>query len=283
MTAPTHVAFAVALGLFGGAPSYALPILAGGAILPDIDHPQSALGRIFFFLSIPLNRAAGHRRTVHGFALWGVCTACGLIWEPLAWIGAGALSHVFLDCLNVSGVQALAPFSERVCVLFRRQWRIVTGSRQELVLMCVLGALAWSGGYIGSMGGMRAMIGVLTGSYKIAHQQLKSAGLEQCEIEGRLRFPTGEIVEGRWLCIGTEGTGMALEYEGRILHAPRQAELLRARLKKTGRRWNTAKIGGFARAKRPLYFYDGKEWGKAMENGIIHGHALGERIEIEQL
>jgi hypothetical protein len=99
----------------------ALGLMAGGALFPDIDHPQSAMGRVLFFLSIPLNRYVGHRRTFHGFFLWSLVAVAGIFWMPLFWIGLGALSHVFIDALNVSGVQALMPFSEKVCVLFPEQ------------------------------------------------------------------------------------------------------------------------------------------------------------------
>ena len=178
MIAPTHIAFAVACGTLAGGSSLALKLLAAGALLPDVDHPQSALGRIFFFVSIPLNRYCGHRRTVHGFALWGAVATIGVVWPPSFWLGLGALSHIFLDALNISGVQALMPFSEKVCVLFSRKWRFVTGSKNELFLLIILGAIAWSGGYISSLGGIRTLVGVLTGSYQIACQQY----LDQDEI-----------------------------------------------------------------------------------------------------
>jgi inner membrane protein len=100
MTAPTHVAFAVACGMLGGSPASAVGLMAGGALLPDLDHPQSAIGRVLFFLSIALNRYAGHRRTFHGFFLWSLVALAGIVWTPLFWIGLGALSHVFIDALN---------------------------------------------------------------------------------------------------------------------------------------------------------------------------------------
>jgi inner membrane protein len=131
MIAPTHVAFAVALGMVSGAPTSTLGLLAGGALLPDLDHHQSTIGRILFFISIPLNKLVGHRRTFHGFFLWSIISLAGIFYNPLLWIGLGALSHVFIDCLNVMGVQALMPFSEKVCVLFDRKYRIHSGSRKE--------------------------------------------------------------------------------------------------------------------------------------------------------
>ena len=85
MTAPTHIAFAMACGLLSGSPAFAIKLLAGGALLPDIDHPQSAIGRIFFFISYPLNRTFGHRRHVHSLVVWIPFTIAGFFfYKPIA-------------------------------------------------------------------------------------------------------------------------------------------------------------------------------------------------------
>lgn len=285
MIAPTHVAFAVALGTLGGAPEHALKLMAGGSLLPDLDHPQSSLGRIFFFLSIPLNKYLGHRQSFHGFPLWGVFTLLGIFYQPLLWIGLGAVSHVFIDSLNVNGVQGLAPFSEKSCVLVKRNWRFYAGSREELFLMCALGILAWSGGYIGSMGGLRGLLSVLTGSYQIAYQQYTGAGRKVCYIKGKLRSPSGNISEGRWLVLGKEGSGqMSLaiwdEKQERILHVPKKFELLRARLVKTEKTWNGLEINGWARTRKEAFFFDGKKWIHASPDSMVFG-AVVSREELE--
>jgi inner membrane protein len=85
MTVGTHAAFAASIALICGASPSSLPLLALGSALPDIDHPQSFLGRIFFFLSIPLNKKFGHRRAFHGYPLWGFILALALVWEPFLW------------------------------------------------------------------------------------------------------------------------------------------------------------------------------------------------------
>lgn len=65
MTAPTHIAFAVASALIGGVESKTvIGLIAGGALLPDIDHPQSAIGRVFFFSLI---RLIGYSAIVHSY------------------------------------------------------------------------------------------------------------------------------------------------------------------------------------------------------------------------
>jgi membrane-bound metal-dependent hydrolase YbcI (DUF457 family) len=283
MMAPTHAAFAVALGMLGGANPLTLKLLAAGSLLPDIDHPQSAMGRVFFFFSVPLNKYFGHRRTIHGIALWAALSAVGLVWEPALWLAIGAISHVFLDCLNVSGVQALMPFSERVCVLFDHKWRMVAGSRGELFLLCALGLVAWSGGYIGSTGGLRAMIGNLTGSYKIAYQQYEREGLTKCALEGKIRYQAGIIEEGRWLIVGREGgQGLAIwdDKRRRIMHIPKEGVFLRARLRKEGRAWDSARIEGWAETQGPVYYYDGKQWRFADTGDVVLGWVIGERLSL---
>lgn len=283
MTAPTHVAFAVACGMLGGSPASALGLLAGGALLPDIDHPQSALGRVLFFISIPLNKFFGHRKTVHGVFAWGIVALAGFFWQPLFWVGLGALSHVFIDALNVSGVQALMPFSEKVLVMFARKWRIVTGSRKELVLLVLFGMVAWSGHHVGSMGGMRALFAALVGSYDMAYQKFLECDTKICHLEGKLRHQDGRTETGKWKIIGKEGSGLALwdEEDKRILHVPQEAEFLRVKLRVTKERWDTMRLAGWAKTKSPAYFYDGSKWKYAEPGDTVFGYVLAQRLEIE--
>ena len=287
MIAPTHIAFAVACGTVGGASPLALKLLALGSLLPDLDHPQSSIGRIFFFFSIPLNRAFGHRRTIHGFALWGVVALTGYFsWQPILWLGLGALSHVFIDCLNVAGVHSLLPFSERVCVLFSRNWRFAVGSRNELVFLVVVGLFAWAGAYIGSIGGFRALIGVLTNSPRIAYTRYLGMGQQVCFFEGVLRHRDGRLEEGSWLVIGQEGMeGLAVldKSRGKIIHTPEQAEFLRARLKTTDQSWQTMALTGWAKTNQEAFFYDGKGWHYARPGAIVYGWILGRELDVVTL
>jgi inner membrane protein len=260
MTAPTHIAFAASLGLLCGVDGIQLKLLAGGALLPDLDHPQSALGRVFFFASLPLNTWLGHRRTWHGLPLWGVITLGGFVWSPAWWIALGAISHILLDALNTSGVQLFMPFSERICVLFSRRYRFPSGSRQELVLLVVLGSLGCAGGYLGSIGGTQALLGALTGSYDIAYRQYVGKGLQVCDLVGRLRGITGEVREGQWEIIGVEGGGLALWDGERIVHVPEQGKFLRCRLVCRQEYWQASRLAGVATTQTAVFFFDGRRW-----------------------
>ncbi|MBF0233775.1 MAG: metal-dependent hydrolase, partial [Desulfamplus sp.] len=206
MTGPTHIAIAVSCGVIAGSPQSGLALLAGGALLPDLDHPQSFIGRVFFPVSVPLHSWLGHRGAFHSFWLWGLVSLVGwMIWDPLALLGVGAFIHVVSDCATVAGVRALEPWSSKLFVMFKREWRLKTGGRTELIVLLLFGLIAWGGGYIGATGGIMAMMGHLTGAPKIMIEQHRSAGLQKCFVAGKFRWNSGEIEEGRWLVIGSEG------------------------------------------------------------------------------
>jgi inner membrane protein len=67
MTLPTHFAFASVLylggaTLFGYRPdAVGWALAAVACLLPDVDLPTAKIGRLFWFLSGPLERRFGHR------------------------------------------------------------------------------------------------------------------------------------------------------------------------------------------------------------------------------
>jgi inner membrane protein len=285
MIAVTHGAFATAIGALCGVSKLSVGLMVVGSLLPDLDHPQSTVGRILFFISIPLNKKLGHRRAFHGYSLWGLVALVGLVWNPLLWIGLGALSHVYLDSYNVMGVQSLMPFSEKVLVLFDRKYRIVSGSRKELVFLVIFIVLAWGGGYIGSIGGIRSVLASAMGSYQMAYDQYLKEGTHICYMDGELRHGNGQIEEGRWLVIGKEGDqdGIAIwnEKDRRIIHTPNEAEFLSVKLKATEEEWETLKASGWVRIKSLSYFYDGKKWKYAEPGDTVFGYILTKDLVIE--
>ena len=286
MTGVTHIAFALACGSVVGVSSpIDLQLLACGSLLPDIDHPQSFAGRLFFFLSIPLHRIFGHRQSIHGFALWTAVAGVGFFWKPALLLGLGALSHIVIDCFSTSGVQALRPFSETVCVLFARKHRLNVGSRKELFLLVILSVVAWGAGYVGAMGGMRGVLGVLIGSPRIAFQQYVEAGTQISVMTGTLRHQDGRIEKGEWLMVGKEGEGgkFAIWDEGRkrLIHTPRDAKFLRAFLQTDeSLHWKTLALTGWARTKREAFFFDGEFWRHAAEGSIVFGWVMGKELEM---
>jgi inner membrane protein len=134
MMMPTHLA----AGLFSGAGAVAwlqvppVPtvwLLLGaliGALLPDIDHPKSWLGRRLPLLSLPLSAIFGHRGITHSLlAVVGVVWALQQAltqWNAIHhghwhWVGVGVavgyLSHLLGDFATHGGVPWLWPFKKR--------------------------------------------------------------------------------------------------------------------------------------------------------------------------
>lgn len=72
-------------------------------IVPDLDEPKSKFGKLFFFISIPLNSIFGHRTFTHSllFSLLAVIVIYPFTdwWVGLS-VGAGILAHIAGDMLT---------------------------------------------------------------------------------------------------------------------------------------------------------------------------------------
>jgi membrane-bound metal-dependent hydrolase YbcI (DUF457 family) len=92
-----------------------LAATAIGSLAPDIDHPQSTLGRPLFFVSYPMNATIGHRTGTHSFLALAFCTLAVLIAEAASYanIGYGFLvgyvAHIAADLLTIEGCALLYP------------------------------------------------------------------------------------------------------------------------------------------------------------------------------
>jgi inner membrane protein len=95
---------------------------AMGGLMPDIDHPQSALGRRLPLVSIPLSHLVGHRGVTHSLiavvAMLVLLPVAALIMDNrisflVAPICIGYLSHIAGDALTPSGVPLLWPKRKR--------------------------------------------------------------------------------------------------------------------------------------------------------------------------
>lgn len=89
-----------------------------GSLLPDIDHPQSYLGRRLRILSVPINKLFGHRGFTHSIfftLLLGIATAPWWAVNPLFFGGLllGYSSHLLADMTTPSGVPLLYPDKKR--------------------------------------------------------------------------------------------------------------------------------------------------------------------------
>lgn len=158
MMAHTHILFALFLVIVPGsllgmplAPLVLAPAVFG-ALLPDIDHPKSMVGRVTRPFSTLLGKTVGHRTLTHSlmglviFALLTVGLKGYFALPPSPFVGAvlGYASHILADMLNSSGVCLLFPFHEDRMSLLGR-FGIGTGTATEAVFTLVLvGAVSFS-------------------------------------------------------------------------------------------------------------------------------------------
>jgi len=166
MLAPTHSVFGIfatliILAVFGISVSMHWTIIVFailGAVLPDIDHQKSVIGKIFKFISIRLERKYGHRTITHSIIGWLIASfGFTLIIIPLSfipaitdvfplflmhrWIAAFSISyfsHIILDMMNKRGSQLFWPDPGRDVIPGNEKFRINSGSKIELVIFFVL-------------------------------------------------------------------------------------------------------------------------------------------------
>jgi inner membrane protein len=151
MVARSHVLIGLA-GWLVAAPGLHLPPLdavslglaAGGALLPDLDHPKSWVGRRTRPLSTLLAAVLGHRGLTHSalavFALAALLAHAGsrrgVVWPVVV----GYMSHLAADLLTARGLRLAWPL--------RRHWGVPlcrTGSPAEpLIVLTVCGLAVWS-------------------------------------------------------------------------------------------------------------------------------------------
>jgi len=176
MLAPTHSVFGIFLTLiflavFGIQLSLHWSIILVailGAIIPDIDHPRSVIGRTFPFISIPLERRYGHRTITHSFIGWffsSIVFSVAVVFisiiyaiimksvDPLRypltlsnpliarWIAAFSISyfsHLILDMFNPRGSQMFWPDTGRDVLPKNPKFRPESGSKEEIWIFIIL-------------------------------------------------------------------------------------------------------------------------------------------------
>ena len=114
-----------------------------GAVLADIDHPNSLVGRRFKRLSAFLKRKVGRRTLTH--SLLSVLLLASLLfvvdsneWQflfyPVLGLLLGHTSHIVLDMLTKQGVALFYPFIKKKKGL----GLISTGGYFEIIFSCIM-------------------------------------------------------------------------------------------------------------------------------------------------
>ena len=228
MTLGTHVAFAAVLylggaTLFGYKPDWISWALAAVAsLLPDIDLPPARIGRLFWFISVPLERRFGHRTLTHSAVLLLAVAALAL---PLWWIAplyfwavvGGYWSHLWLDMLNIRGIDLFWPSTLRVVAPGNRNWRLEVGSKGEMLLLSGLLVVATALVPLSQIG-FRDGLQRLLHNFDIAREQyLKQAGTHWYALELTATDNlTLQPVTGNFPVVGVWQNGLIVEREGEL-------------------------------------------------------------------
>jgi membrane-bound metal-dependent hydrolase YbcI (DUF457 family) len=273
MTAPTHLAFSLLCGSIGSTDYLASAACAIGSLLPDLDHPRSSIGRVFFFLSHPLNMRFGHRGLIHSFFLWTPLLIVGMIFKlhTIQWLAIGALSHVLIDCYNTSGVRAFTPFSDKSVVMFKRDWRVSAGSLGEIYVFILIALLLPAAHFTQSIGGWRKLTNLLIQSHKITVEEYTRAGTRICYVNGQFRWTDGRLEDVNWLIVGLEGQNLVYFDGTKLIHEDKHGQFLKSKLRQTDADWISVKLQGVGIVKTASFFYDGKKWYYALCGSKVMG------------
>lgn len=120
-----------------------LALAAGGALLPDIDHPNSWIGRRSRPVSTALAAILGHRGLTHSaIAVVGLTVLllhAGYRQAEVSALAVGYLSHLAADMLTPRGLRLAWPLQKNWGLPLCR-----TGSPMEGVIVALfVGGVAW--------------------------------------------------------------------------------------------------------------------------------------------
>ncbi len=229
MTAPTHIAFGLltvagsfslfSLPLHRNLPAVACAIL--GSVLPDIDSPNSYIGRVLPYASIPIERQWGHRTITH--SLLCMLALSVLIWPLLVWQPAchialllGYMSHIVADCATKSGVPLFYPHPAACVFPGSAKYRIKTGSMGENYLLIGLLLMLLVFIPILHMGGIWKSFRYLMATPSAAYADYRKADTETIlTFEGRWRH-TREHVRGEGVILDARPAMFWIIFNGQV-------------------------------------------------------------------
>ncbi|WP_396388742.1 metal-dependent hydrolase [Cytobacillus firmus] len=110
--------------------------LTFGSLLPDIDEPNSYIGKRSFGLASYVKRKYGHRGITHSLFIWSLLSLiCSFYPSPFTiGISLGYIFHLIGDFFSILSIPLFAPFSNyRPKIPFSYK----TGSRTETLLLYI--------------------------------------------------------------------------------------------------------------------------------------------------
>lgn len=152
MTGKTHIIGGIAASLaFAQITNYDPILLVGagvvGAVIPDICHSGSKIGRAFPALSKIINRLFGHRTFTHSLLFLALTAFLLKSFMTVEAISAGLLvgmiSHILLDMATKRGVKLFFPFKWTI----RFPVTATTGGTSEYFVFALLSLLTVYFGY----------------------------------------------------------------------------------------------------------------------------------------
>jgi inner membrane protein len=171
---------------------------------------------------VPLERRFGHRTLTHSAV--GLL-AVALLASPLGWIAplygwavlGGYGSHLWLDMLNVRGVDLFWPSPLRVVTPGNRNWRFQVGGKGEMILLAVLIGLTaalYPLSHIGFRDGLQALLQ----NFDIAREQFQRvAGTHWYALELTATDNlTLQPVTGKFPVVGVWQNGLIVERDGTL-------------------------------------------------------------------
>ena len=223
MRIQTHVAFGSAFyllsaGLANLPVSTELLLIASvGAVLPDVDAPESAVGQVTKPVSDKIAKRFGHRCFCH--SLLGLL-AFSLLILPLHYIASalflalvlGYLSHLLADSMTKQGVKLLWPADYWAVFPGREDFRIHTGTKAEnifLIFLLVCSLALYPIAKVGFMGELERVIGSIEFSFD-DYRGIAGDGKEAWLVGKIQENRTLEITKGKWQIISLYGKGYTL-------------------------------------------------------------------------
>jgi inner membrane protein len=236
VTSPTHISFSLFTLAFASVGqgmefNYENAIICAlGSLSPDIDNSKSWLGRIFPFISKPIENKFSHRTLTHSLLaivfIWSIAVIIKILFDtgnfnPLAF-AIGYTSHILIDCASVQGVKVLYPFSMKNAVFpFDTQqpeaYRIIVGSKADIALGFVFVFLTIPFAYISFKTHTKLIREVQKdiNSAVRTYNELSKNFICWARLEG-INTTTGDKLKGDYLIISAEKQNMLLIKEGSL-------------------------------------------------------------------